>query len=208
MTKKRATSRIFAGLFLILLGAILVICSKPYFSYTIEKLEQVQRSETIMNYSFTLHKSQDKMVQVQMTIGQTLDILASGSENFTFLVANYSNPENVTALDAPDVTYYIANGTLTVNTTWGPQVRTAEPRIYYLTFLARDFSTGSPVHVSANITKKWEDMYTKTVVAPDLRALIDSNYSFVGLGVVILAGAALVHTFYHRYRPRARGRIK
>ena len=204
MTKKRATSRIFAGLFLILLGAVLVVCSKPYFSYTIEKLEQVQRSETIMNNSFTLHKSQDKMVQVQMIIGQTLDILASGSENFTFLIANYTNPENATALDEPDVTYYALNGTLTVNTTWSPQVRTAEPGNYCLTFLARDFPAESPVHVYANITKKWEDIYTKTVVAPDLRALIDSNYAFVGLGVVILGGAVLVHTFYYRHRPRSR----
>jgi hypothetical protein len=83
MAKKKATSRIFVGLFLLLLGAVLVVCSKPYFSYTIEKLEQVPRSGTIMNYSFDLHKSQDKMVPVQMVIGQTLDILASASENFT-----------------------------------------------------------------------------------------------------------------------------
>jgi len=204
MTRKRATSRIFAGLFLTLLGAVLVVCSKPYFSYAIEELEQVQRSETIMNYSFTLHTSQDKMVQVQMIIGQTLDIFASGSENFTFLVANYTNPENITALDEPDVTYYVVNGTLTVNTTWSPQSRTAELGNYCLTFLARDFPAESPVHVYANITKKWKDIYTKTVVAPDLRALIDSNYTFVGLGLVILGGAVLVHTFYYRHQPRSR----
>jgi hypothetical protein len=206
MTKKRATSRIFAGLFLIFLGAILVVCSKPYFSYTIEKSEQVQRSEIIMNNSFDLHKSQDKMVQVQMIVGQSLDILASGSENFTFLIANYTNPENVTALDEPNITYYVLNGTLTVNTTWGPQTRTAEPGSYCLTFLARDFQAESPVHVYANITKKWEDIQTKTVVAPDLRALIDSNYVFVGLGVVILGGVVLAHTFYGRPRPRSQRR--
>jgi hypothetical protein len=204
MTKRRATTRIFTGLFLILVGAVLVFCSKPYFSYTIEELEQVQRSEIIMNYSFNLHTSQDKMVQVQMVIGQSLDILASGSENFTFLVANYTNPENVTALDEPDVVYYVLNGTLTVNTTWSPQTRTAEPGNYCLTFLARDFPVESPVHVYANITKKWKDVYTKTVAAPDLRALIDSNYAFVGLGVVILGGAVLVHTFYYRHQPRSR----
>jgi hypothetical protein len=206
MAKKKATSRILIGLFLILLGAVLVVCSKPYFSYTIEKLEQVQRSETIMNYSFDLHKSQDKMVQVQMIIGQTLDILASGSENFTFLIANYTNPENVTALDEPDVTYYMLNGTLTVNTTWGPQTRIAEPGSYYLTFLARDFPAESPVHVSANITKKWTDIETKTIVAPDLRALMDSNYVFVGLGVAILGGVILAYTFYNKRRPRSQRR--
>ena len=206
MTRKRATSRIFAGLFLILLGTVLVVCSKPYFSYTIEKSEQVQRSIIIMNYSFDLHNSQDKMVQVQMVVGQTLDIFASGSENFTFLIANYTDPENVTALDEPDVIYYVLNGTLTVNTTWGPQTRTAEPGNYCLTFLARDFPAESPVHVYANITKKWEDIQTKTVVAPDLRGLIDSNYAFVGLGVVILGGTVLVYTFYQRHRPRSQRR--
>ena len=144
------------------------------------------------------------MVQVQMIIGQTLDIFASGSENFTFLVANYTNPENVTALDEPDVTYYLLNGTLAVNTTWSPQVRIAEPGNYCLTFLARDFPAESPVYVYANITKKWKDIYTKTVVAPDLRALIDSNYAFVGLGVVILGGVVLVHSLYCGHRPRSR----
>ena len=205
MARKRATSRIFAGLFLLLLGAVLVVCSKPYFSYTIEKLEQVQISETIMNYSFDLHKSQDKMVQVRMVIGQTLDILASASENFTFLVANYTNPENATSLDEPNVTYYVLNGTLTVNTTWSPQIRTAEPGNYCLTFLARDFPFESPVHVYANVTKKWTDMYTKTVVAPDLRSLIDSNYAYVGLGLVVVGGVILMHTFYRGHRPRNRG---
>jgi hypothetical protein len=206
--KKKATSRIFVGLFLILLGAVLVICSKPYFSYTIEKLEQIQRSETIMNYSFEIHQSQDKMVQVQMVIGQTLDISASGNKNFTFLIANYTNPENDTALDKPDVTYYVLNSTLSVNTTWSPQTRTAEPGNYCLTFLARDFPAESPVHVYADITKKWTDMNTKTVVAPDLKALIDPNYEFVGLGVFILGGIVLVHTFYQRHRPRSqRGKM-
>jgi hypothetical protein len=206
MTKKRATSWIFAGLSLILAGAVLVVCSKPYFSYTIEKLEQVQRSETIMNSSFNLHTSQDKMVQVQMSIGQTLNILASGSENFTFLIANYTDPENVTALDEPDVTYYVANGTLTVNTTWGPQVRTAEPGNYYLTFLARDLPPESPVYLYANITKKWTDIDIKTVIAPDLRSLIDSNYAFIGMGVAILGGVILACTFYGKSRPRSQRR--
>jgi len=203
MTKKRSNSWIFAGLFLIMLGAVLVVCSQPYFTYTTEKLEQVPRSETIMNSSFNLHISQDKLVQVQMSIGQTLDILASGSENFTFLIANYTDPKNVTALDEPDVTYYMANGTLTVNTTWSPQVRTAEPGNYYLTFLARNFPAESPVHVYANITKKWTDLVTKIVVAPDLRALIDSNYAFVGLGVAILGGVVLAYTFYNKSKPRS-----
>jgi hypothetical protein len=210
MAKKRATSRIFAGIFLILLGAVLVVCSGPYFNYTIEKLEEVQRSETILDYSFDLHKSQDKMVQVQMSIGQTLDMLASGSQNFTFLVANYTNPENVTALDEPDVTYYLVNGTLTVNATWSPQVRTAEPGKYYITFLARDFPPESPVHVYANITKEWKELQTKTVAAPDLKALIDSNYAFVGLGVAILGGVILAYTFYNKPGPRSqqRGSVK
>jgi hypothetical protein len=206
MTQKKSTSRIFAGLFLILLGAILVVCSRPYFSYTIEKTEQVQRSETVMNHPFNVHQSQDKLVQIQMIIGQTLDILASGSENFTFLVANYTNPENATALDEPDITYYALNGTLTVNTTWSPQLRTAEPGTYYLTFLARDFPADSPVQVYANITKKWKDIHTKTVVAPDLTTLIDSNYVFVGLGVAILGGVVLAYTYYDRPRPRSQRR--
>jgi hypothetical protein len=206
MTKKRDTSRVLVGLFLIVLGGLLILLSRPAFSYTMEKLEQVPKSEIIMNNSFTIHQSQDKVVQVQMKIGQTLGILASGDKNFTFLIANYTDPENVTALDEPDVTYYILNGTLTVNTTWSPQTRTAEQSNYYLTFLARNFPAESPVYVYANVTKKWTDIETKTIVAPDLKPLIDPNYMYVGLGVVILGGIILIHIFYRRRRQRSQRR--
>lgn len=208
MARKKATLLIIVGLVFILLGAILVICSRPYFSYTIEKLEQVQKSETVMDSSFEIHQSQDKLVKVQMIIGQTLDILASSNENFTFLVANYTDPENVTALDEPDLTYYMLNGTLIVNTTWSPQLRSGENSTYYLTFLARDFPASSPVHVYANITKRWKDIQIKTAVAPDLKALIDSNYAFVGLGFAISGGVVLTYTFQHRHRPRSKRRAR
>jgi hypothetical protein len=206
MVIKRDAKRIFAGVFLALVGVILVICSGPYFKYTVEKLEEVQKSEPVLDSAFFLHESLDKMVEVQMAVGQTLDILASGSKNFTFLVANYTHPENLTALDEPDVTYYLLNGTLNVNTTWSPQTRTAEPGTYYLTFLARESPTDSPVHVYANITKKWTDIQTKTVVAPDLRALIDSNYAFVGLGVAVLGAVILAYIFFNKPKPRSQRR--
>jgi hypothetical protein len=202
MTK--STSRIIVGSFLILLGVALAICSRPYFSYTIESMEQVQRSEIILDYSFDLHQSQDRMALVQMAIGQTLHILASGNKNFTFLVANYTNPENVTGLAEPDVTYYMMNGTLTVNTTWGPQVRTAEPGDYYLVFLARDAPVESPSHVYTNITKKWMEIQPRTVLAPDRKSLVDSDFAFAGLGTMILGGTILVYVFYDRHRLRNR----
>jgi hypothetical protein len=167
-------------------------------------MDQVERSESILDYSFDLHQSQDKVTHVQMAIGQTLDILASGDKNFTFLVANYTNPENVTGLAEPDVTYYMLNGTLNVNTTWGPQVRTAEPSDYYLVFLARDTPVESPSHVYANITKRWMEIQPRTVLAPDRKSLVDSNFALVGLGTMILGGTILVYVFYHRHRLRNR----
>jgi hypothetical protein len=204
MTKK-PTSLILVELFLILFGVVLVICSRPYFSYTIESMEQVQRSETILDHLFDLHQSQDRVIHVQMAIGQTLDILASGDKNFTFLVAYYTNPENVTGLAEPDVTYYLLNGTLTVNWTWGgPQVRTAESGDYSVVFLARDTPVESPSHVYANITKKWMEIQPRTVPAPDRKSLVSSDFVFVGLGTMILGGTIIVYVFYHRHRLRNR----
>jgi hypothetical protein len=203
MTRKRDTSRVLVGIFLMLLGGMLILFSRPAFSYTMEKLEQVPKSETLMNYSFVLDQTRDKMVQVQMKIGQTLEILASGDKNFTFLIANYTNPENFATRDEPDVTYYILNGTLTVNTTWSPQTRTAELSNYYLTFLARDLPAESSAYVYASVTKRWTDIEIKTIVAPDLRPLIDPNYTYAGLGVVILGGTVLTHTFYRRRRQKS-----
>jgi hypothetical protein len=199
MAKRKVTSQMLVALFLILSGIVVVICSRPIFSYTTEKLEQTQRSENILNNTFNLHQFQDKMVKVQMAIGQTLEILATSNENFTFLIANYTNPENTTALNEPDIVYYISNGTLFVNTTWSPQVRTAEPGSYCLTFLARDFPPDSPVYVYANVTEEWTDIYTRTVVAPDGRSLVDSNYAYVGLGLVAVGGIILIHAYYRRH---------
>jgi hypothetical protein len=203
LAKKRATSLIFAGLFLVLLGAVLAICSRPIFTYTIKVPEQIPRSETVLDESFSLHESQDKVVQVNMTVGRTLDIRASGNENFTFMVANYTDPENVTTLPEPDVTYYMANETMYVNATWSPMEST-EFRIYYLVFLARNFPAESAVNVYANITKRWEELNFKTVVASDLKALIDSNYVFLGAGIAVLGGAVLVYAFHHKPKSRSR----
>jgi hypothetical protein len=199
MPEMRARSLgIVAGLTLVLLGATLVLCSTPVFSYTREELQEVQRSEAIMNYSFDLNQSQDKMVQVQVSIGQKLIILATGSENFSFSIVNFTNTGHAIEPDHPDVTYLSLNSTALVNTTWSPQLRTAQPGNYYLMFLARQASSESPVQINANVTKIWTDLQTKSVVAPDRRPLIDPNFVYVGAGIVVFGATTLLVARAHR----------
>jgi uncharacterized membrane protein len=72
VNRKTRLLGIVAGASLILLGAALTICAMPVFSYVTEQVEQVKKSEIIMNYSFSIHQSRDKMVQTQLSTGQKL----------------------------------------------------------------------------------------------------------------------------------------
>jgi hypothetical protein len=201
MVRKRVYSRaLVTGLAIIVAGAALAICSAPVFTFTRDEVRLVPRSEIIMNYSFNLHQLQDKIVQFQASIGQELDIFVMSDGIFNFSIANFTDPSHIAEPDQPDVTYLSMNNTSYVNTTWSPTIRLAQPRIYYLIFLARNASSDSPVHVLANVTKTWTDVQTYGV--PYQKALIDSSFAYVGLGI-FLFGAAISYVALHRqHKPR------
>jgi hypothetical protein len=205
MINRRTRSRgIVAGLLLVLVGLALIVCSMPVFSLTREEIVEVPKSETIMDSSFRVHQTQDKIVKFQSSIGQELDIQATGNYIFNFSIANFLNPDNITQPDEPDVVYYSLENTTSVNTTWASQVRSAQPGNYCLVFLARDAPAGSPVQIYAKVTKNWTDIQTRQVDTGDRIRLIDPNFAYVGSSIAVLGVVILVVTLYLGNRPRNR----
>jgi hypothetical protein len=204
--KKARWQRIVAGLFLVVIGAAIAICSMPVFSYTRDELHQVQRSGIIMDYSFNIHQSQDKMVQFQLSTGQRLNILATGSGGFNFSIVNFTSPGQVVQPDQPDQIYLSLDNTSFVNTTWSPSIRSAQLGNYYLLFLASNTSSDFPLQINADVTKTWTDILI--VGVPYQNSLIDSGFVYIGLGITASGGVVLLVTLYpkrwHRYRRRAR----
>jgi hypothetical protein len=194
MVRKKTRSYIItAGFALIVLGATLVLCSRPVFTLTRDEIQEVPMSEIIMNYSFIIHQSQDKLVPFQMNIGQNLTIFASGSGNFNFSIANFTDPSHLAQPDQPDVVYLPLNDITTINTAWSPIVRLAQPGSYYLVFLARNASVDSPVLVDANVTKTWTEIDTIGVTYRG--SVLDSNFAYIGLGIVLFGGAISIFGF-------------
>jgi hypothetical protein len=201
MVRKRVYSRaLVTGLAIIVAGAALAICSAPVFTFTRDDVRLVPKSEIIMNSSFNLHQLQDKVVQFQASIGQELDISVLSDGVFNFSIANFTDPSHISHPDQPDVTYLSIDNTTYVNTTWSPTIRVAQPRSYYLIFLARNASSDSPVHVVANVTKTWTDVQTYGV--PYQKALIDSTFAYVGLGIFIFGIVVSSVALHLQHKPR------
>ena len=201
MVRKRVYSRaLVTGLAIIVAGAALAICSAPVFTFTRDDVRLVPKSEIIMNSSFNLHQLQDKVVQFQAAIGQELNISVMSDGIFNFSIANFTDPSHISHPDQPDVTYLSIDNTTYVNTTWSPTIRVAQPRSYYLIFLARNASSDSPVHVVANVTKTWTDVQTYGV--PYQKALIDSSFAYVGLGIFIFGIVVSSVALHLQHKPR------
>ena len=194
----------FAGLLVFLIGAILIVCTLPVFTHTRQELVKVPRSEVIVDSTFDIHQLEDKTVQFQISIGQSLNIYAVGNGNMSFSIANFTNANGVIKPDQPDIVYFSQNDTATINTTWSPQSRVPDPGKYYLVFLARNASSDSPIHVYANTTKTWTDYHLKDVLAEDRIALLDQNFVYVGSAMAVFGTALFSITLSRSHRPRNR----
>jgi hypothetical protein len=182
---------------LIVVGGALALCSRPIFTLTRGEVQEVSRSEIIMNYSFNIHQSQDKLVEFQISIGQKLHMSAAGSADFNFSIANFTDPSHLAQPDQPDVIYLPLDDITNINTTWDPGVRSGQPGSYYLVFLARNASVDSPVLIEANVTKTWTEI--NTIGVPYLGSILDSNFAYIGLGIVLLGGAISLFGFRPRH---------
>jgi hypothetical protein len=203
MVSNKARSIIIAtGLALFVTGAAIAISSRPVFTFMRNEVEEIPKSETIMNYTFDIHQSQDKLVEFQMSIGQKLDVLATGSADFNFSISNFTDPTQISQPDHPDIVYLSMDNISAINTTWSPVVRLPQPGSYYLIFLARNASIDSPVEIEADVTKTWTEVEPYQV--PYQKALIKSDFVYLGLGILIPGGAISVVTFISKPRPRRR----
>jgi hypothetical protein len=197
MVRKKTRSYIISsGFMLIVVGAALALCSRPIFTLTRDEVQEVPRSEIIMNYSFNIDQSQNKTVPFQMSIRQNLTISASGSGNFNFSIANFTDPSHLAQPDQPDVVYLPLENITSINTTWSPVTRSAQPGSYYLVFLALNASIDSPVLIDANVTKTWTEI--DTIGVPYRGSALDSNFAYIGLVVVLLGGAISLLGFRSR----------
>jgi hypothetical protein len=200
--KRTGVRKIVAELSIFLLGIVLALCSMPIFTFTRDEIQEFQKSETIMDGSFNVHQSQDKIVQVQLSIGQKIGVLATGSASFNFSIVNFTSTAHAIQADQPDVVYLFLNDTVSVNTTWSPEVRSADPGNYYLVFLARNVSSDFPVQINANVTKTWTDYRIVPVVASDRRPLIDPNFLYIGSGTAVFGTVISLAAFYHERRSK------
>lgn len=194
----------FAGLLFFLIGAILIVCTLPVFTHTRQELVQVPRSEVIIDSTFDIHQLEDKVVQFQISIGQSLNIYAAGNGNMSFSIANFTDADGAIQPDQPDIVYFSQNDTATINTTWSPQSRVPDPGKYCLVFLARNASSDSPVHVYANATKTWTDYRLKDVLAEDRIPLLDQSFVYVGSAMAVFGTALFSITLSRSHRPRNR----
>jgi hypothetical protein len=194
--KKVRLYAIAISIMVIVVGAALALCSRPVFTLMRDEVREVPRSEIIMDYSFNIHQSQDKLVQFTISIGQKLEVHVVGSGIFNFSIANFTDPSSLIQPDQPDVVYLSLENTTSVDTVWSPIIRSAQPGSYYLIFLARNASVDYPVSIMANVTKTWTDIQTYGV--PYLGSILDSGWAYVGLGILILGGATFLIAFFSR----------
>jgi len=183
---------------LFIIGAAIAISSRPVFTFMLDEVKEVPMSEIIMNYTFDIYQSQDKLVEFKISIGQKLNILTTANSLFNFSIANFTDPNNISQPDQPDVVYLTMSNITTANTTWNPVIRSAEPGSYYLIFLAPNAPIDSPVQIFANITKTWTDV--QPYQAPYKKSLIDPNFVYVGLGILFAGGIISIAAFISRNR--------
>jgi hypothetical protein len=197
--RKRNLQGIAAGGLLLLLGLVLMICSSPFFPETQQEVDQIKKSEVIIDYSFSIHQYQDKMVKVALSIGQSLDILAESNQIFNFSIVNFTMTGNMPQLNQPDVVYLSYENTSTVNTTWSPQTRVSDVGEYYLVFLARDALPYSPVNIYSRVTKNWTALEFKWVPTGNRIPLLDDRFLYAG-AIMAVVGVVLFSVNFSRLR--------
>jgi hypothetical protein len=199
MVRKKTRSYIIAaGFVFIVVGAALALCSRPILTYTRNEVQEVPRSEPIINYSFIIQQSQNKAVPFQMNIGQNLTIFASGTGIFDFSIANFTDSSHLAQPDQPDVIYQSLENITNINTTWSPVARLAQTGSYYLVFLVLNASVETPVLIEANATKTWTEI--KTIEVTYQSSVLDSRFAYIGLSLALFGGTIALIAF--RASPR------
>lgn len=148
-----------------------------------------------MNYfvSLNINNWGNQKVPFQCDSDQTLTILLTGDSPFDFSIMSHLS-------SGVDATYLSLKGISSVNTNWKPDTSGN----YYL-----NFQSGGNDNVGGRVTKTWTEVESYTVNVTNTQSLIDPNFSYVGLGVLV-AGVLipLVTLVYMRRNRSTRNLLK
>ena len=182
------------GLVLLTVGAIVAFCALPIFSY-MKKIPDPAagaRTESVYDGVFSVDETHVGDFAFNLTMPQNLTVLATSNGNISCSIVNYTGSPGNYSLDPPDFTIYFSrNDSTFVEATWNSSTRSANAGIYHLVFLPRQDTTSSAIEVHANVTKSWNELVFKEVLADDRIALIDQTSGIVGVAV-LLSGTVLL----------------
>lgn len=153
-----------------------------------------------MDYSFSLpgYTWLGRDVPVQLSPDQTLIILATGNKVFDFSIVNYTATGYVAPPDPPDETYLSLKNTVLINTNWSPHVSGS----YYIRFKVLTYDYSHPTEITARVNKTWTELVENIVTERGTMSLIDINFEYVGLGLIISGITILTASFIiHRRKP-------
>ncbi len=190
------------GLILAVVGVVIAIGSMPVFTFMKDDYRSVLKSESIANSTFEINQTQDKLIEFQLAFHQNVTILAAGTQNFNFSIANFTDPNHISNPEEPDVDYLPLRNVTLVNVTWTPELRTPETSTYYLVFLPWNASLVSSVRITANVTKSWTEL--QTFQTPYQDVLIDPSYVYLGMGILVSGTALLIAGFFLPHGRRRR----
>jgi len=177
---------ISVGILLIVSGVILTVCSMPVLPVTGPETHHhpIPESSVIMNYSFSLpgNASYYRIESIYLRPWEDLHIRLSGNKSFDLAIVKY-NGGNYSGREAfPDATYLTLTNDTSVNTIWGPQTNDT----YYLRFYSEGATYSSPCQIVPYVTKNWMGVYTWTENVTRPRSLVNTNFGYVGLGIIAL----------------------
>lgn len=173
------------GFLVLLLGIILIVCSLPIFAITSgnTSAQQVPKSASIMDYSIEvtsgLWNSAPIDILVEMNANQTLNIglVANGPFDFSIIVPQSTFNE-----------IYLSKTKInSLSTSWvSPSANT-----YVLQFTTNwQYGTGGSqtTDINAKVTKSWTETVNNPVTITENRPLIDSNFTYMGLSMILSGG--------------------
>ena len=190
------------GLVVLLLGVAVTILSMPIFPLTgkqTNNLPPVQKTDTIMDYSFKLKLfSATKEVPIDISPGQTLNIQASTNSVSQGLFGNTQLKFDfyivTRQVDGIDAIYFSREGIASVNAQWSPPTNGQYIIRFYSPKAAGGFNVD--MDINAHVTKTYSVNQVETVNVTEVKSLVDSRslvFGFVLLfsGIAVLAASFL-----------------
>jgi hypothetical protein len=187
---------IVVGILLIVGSVGLVVSAMPIFTFTrtttqTVNLPPIQKSESIMNYSFYPTIYSGTKIPFQCTTVQTLSISMTCSTEFDFDIAS-QQPNGIEAF------YYSKENTRSVSLEWTP----TQDGSYYL----KVYEQWAPIQpVYTVVTKTWTEAQTRTdtITVTEQKPLINldmTQINYLGSGLVVLGAVITVIGMYSHYK--------